>query len=152
MWPLSDGGGGGGGGGGSGGGSAAEATVTVRIDQLRDRSAAQICGVYKLEQGVGWFVTRRAEREAAVEKLPLGAPRAQGAMMLAFWRLQQGAGGGGTALLPPPLAAAGRPGLEESAADRIEERRAFRFDITTLQPSAAAEWRAAPAAQGPKRG
>ena len=54
--------------------------------------------------------------------------------------------------LPPPLPAAGRPGLEESAADRIEERRAFRFDITTLQPSAAAEWRAAPAAEGPKRG
>ena len=52
----------------------------------------------------------------------------------------------------PPLPAASRPGLEESAADRIEERRAFRFDITTLQPSAAAEWRAAPAAEGPKRG
>lgn len=119
--------------------------VTVRIDQLRDRTAEQIMEVYQFTSGSrGWFMCRRGEAEATVECQPLfnadhrtsnarpstgsggGGGTHDDMRLLAFWRLK---GSGEGLVMQPP----GAIGLEGSAAGQIKEKRAFRFDITGLR-------------------
>ena len=117
------------------GGGPPDGTVTARIEQLRDMTTEQIMGVYtgNLLYGQGWFMSRRGQSESMVERLSLNEKRAEGAMLLAFWRLKNLGGEAAAALgpLPPPPSS-----LEESAVDKLGDKKRFRFDITSLQPDA----------------
>jgi hypothetical protein len=61
------------------------ASVTIRIDQLKDATVELIQEAFVY--GDGWFISRRNALEGVVERHPLLSMQgAQGYRLLAFWR------------------------------------------------------------------
>ena len=68
-----------------GGGEEGPASVTIRIDQLKDATVELIQEAFVY--GDGWFISRRNALEGVVERHPLLSMQgAQGYRLLAFWR------------------------------------------------------------------
>jgi len=68
-----------------GGGEEGPASVTIRIDQLKDATVELIQEAFVY--GDGWFISRRNALEGVVERHPLlSMQSAQGYRLLAFWR------------------------------------------------------------------
>ena len=64
---------------------AGPASVTIRIDQLKDATVELIQEAFVY--GDGWFISRRNALEGVVERHPLLSMQgAQGYRLLAFWR------------------------------------------------------------------